>query len=136
LGYLKDALTIFHKTKKIFIDNGACRGKSGVIPDFNIPKLVGLHTYLHHIPAMGATPQFSTEVIETCHQLMAKLAYQSTNKQDYEKQMYDFMDRMDQIALLEELRIWWEKYQKMQAIDRVVRGFDAESQEWAHSFYE
>jgi hypothetical protein len=127
LGYLKDALTIFHKTKKIFIDNGAHTGKSGVIPDFNIPKLAGLHTYLRHILAMGATPQFSTEVIKTCHQSMAKLAYRSTNKQDYEKQMRDFMDRMDQIALLEELRIWWEKYQKMQAIDRVVRGFDAES---------
>jgi hypothetical protein len=136
LGYLKDALTIFHKTKKIFIDNGARRGKSGVIPNFNIPKLAGLHTYLRHIPEMGATPQFSTEVIETCHQSMAKLAYQSTNKRDYEKQMRDFMDRTDRIALLEELRIWWEKYQKMQAIDRAVRSFDEESREWAHSFYE
>jgi hypothetical protein len=87
LEYLEDALNTFHETKAIFIRNGSWRGKRGVIGHFNIPKLAGLHAYLHHIPQMGSSPQYSSEITETLHQTMAKMAYKITNQRNYPEQM-------------------------------------------------
>ena len=52
---------------------------------------------------MGSSPQFSTEVTETYHQEMAKKAYQSTNKKDFEIQMVRRIDRGERIFLMNEL---------------------------------
>lgn len=103
LRYLHDALDNFHKLKGVFIQNGARRGKKEPIPHFYIPKLANLHLYRDHIIQMGSTPQFSTEVTETYHQEMAKKAYRSTNKKDYEIQMVRRIDRGERIFLMNEL---------------------------------
>jgi hypothetical protein len=117
LGYLHEKLDTFHKLKGIFIQNGARRGKKEVIPHFYIPKLANLHLYKGHIVEMGSSPQFSTEVTETYHQEMAKKAYRSTNKKDYEIQMVRRVDRGDRIFLMNELL----SYQKDLATQGALR---------------
>jgi Plavaka transposase len=108
LEYLEQSLRVFHSLKKIFIVNGARRGeKNNVIPHFKIPKLSALHMYSYHIPLMGSSMQFSTEIMETCHQLMAKAPYKATNGRDFVSQMCAYMNRQASIALVEEVGIWY-----------------------------
>jgi hypothetical protein len=106
LGYLNDALCVFHATKKVFIKNKAQRGKKGVIPHFCIPKLAGMHVYTRHIPEMGSSPQYSTEIVESLHRPMAKNAYQATNRKDYVVQMCRFLDRIERIQHCDEFVLW------------------------------
>lgn len=106
LKYLHAALKTFHSLKNIFIQNGARRGKKRVIHHFRIPKLAALHSYNFHIPRMGTSPQFSTEITETLHQTMAKLPYKKTNRRDFEVQMCRYLDRIERIKNLDELVAW------------------------------
>ncbi|PVF91792.1 hypothetical protein CPB86DRAFT_718777 [Serendipita vermifera] len=136
LEYLRKALDTCHRTKDVFISNGARHGKNGVLPHFKIPKLAALHVYIPHIKAMGSSPQFSTETTENCHQTMAKRAYKATNKRDFEKQMCRYLDRTDRIALLGELVVWWEKQQRINAMEEAIASCDADYQELARLFLE
>jgi hypothetical protein len=106
LEYIREGLETFHKTKTIYIEKGARRGKNGTIDHFRIPKLAGLHAYLLHIPEMGTSPQYSTDITEACHQAMAKAAYRATNHKDYPEQMCRFLDRKEKITFLRELLAW------------------------------
>jgi hypothetical protein len=106
LGYLSKALNVFHSLKNVFINNGGRRGKKNVINHFRIVKLSALHMYAYHIPLMGTSPQYSTEITETCHQLMAKVAYKATNHRNFVVQMCSFMNRKDRVKLMEELIRW------------------------------
>ncbi|CAG8693923.1 16663_t:CDS:2, partial [Acaulospora colombiana] len=106
LGYLEQALKVFHSLKNVFIKNQARRGKNGVIRHFSIPKLAGLHAYLYHIPRMGTAVQFSTEITENCHQTMAKMAYRATNRKDFFVQMCAYLNRDAIFSLMEDLSNW------------------------------
>lgn len=102
LGYLNKALKTFHATKRVFIDKKVRAGKKGVMYHFQIPKLAGLHHYGRHIPELGTSPQFSTEIVESLHRPMAKMAYKATNHKDYIAQMCRFLDRRERIRYFEE----------------------------------
>jgi Plavaka transposase len=106
LGYLSDELKTFHENKEVFIEKGVRRGKNGVIDHFCIPKLAALHSYITHIPEMGTSPQYSTEITEACHRPMAKDAYRATNHKDYVEQMCRFLDRNEKIRLQREFIAW------------------------------
>ena len=106
LTYLHDALHAFHSTKRVFIQTKARRGKKGVIPHFCIPKLAAMHSYIRHIPEMGSSPQFSTEIVESLHRPMAKVPYRATNHKEYVAQMCRFMDRMERIQFSQEFVAW------------------------------
>jgi len=108
LRYLDQALATFHSTKSVFISNGARRGKkkTRVIPHFNIPKMAGLHMYSYHIPRMGTSIQFSTEITETCHQTMTKAPYKATNCREFFVQMCEYLIRQDTLSLTADLG-WW-----------------------------
>jgi len=123
LAYLDEALDKFHATKAIYIEKGVRRGESGTINHFRIPKLAGLHAYSLHIPQMGSSPQYSTEITEACHQSMAKEAYRATNHKDYVKQMVRFLDRNDKISFCRELLVWFEVEIPRQRIEAEIIGF-------------
>jgi Plavaka transposase len=107
LGYLEQSYTVFHQLKNIFIRNKARRGKKGdVIMHFCFPKMAGLQMYAYHIPRMGTSVQFSTEITETCHQTMAKAPYRATNRQNFYVQMCAYMNRQAQLTLVEEFAAW------------------------------
>ena len=98
LGYLDNALGIIHKTKGVYIQLGACRGKRGVINHFNIPKLCNLLEFVHHVREMGSSPQFSTDWIESLHRKFAKELYGFTNRKNFVPQMCRRLDRTDRIS--------------------------------------
>jgi hypothetical protein len=104
--YMEQALDTFHSLKGVFIRNGARRGKNGTTKHFLIPKLSNLHMYTYHIPRMGTSVQFSTEITETCHQSMAKMAYKATNRKNFFVQMCAYLNRDAVLSLMEELVIW------------------------------
>jgi hypothetical protein len=106
LKYLSDALADFHKTKQVFIDTGARRGKKGVITHFRIPKVAAFHFYQKHIVMMGTSPQFSTEITESAHKKMAKEPYRASNHRDYIEQMCRFLDRRERIAFMRSFLTW------------------------------
>jgi hypothetical protein len=106
LKYLEDAKKLFHRTKSVFITLGARRGEKNRLDHFNIPKIAGMHTYAPHIREFGASPQYSTDITEYCHQPMAKDAYRSTNHKDYEVQMCRFLIRKEAIHNFREFLQW------------------------------
>ncbi len=112
LSYLTQSLQVFHSLKRVFIENGARRANkkksaNKIIPHFRIPKIAGLHMYSYHIPRMGSSVQFSTEITETCHQSMAKAAYRATNSKEFFAQMCAYLNRRAAISLTEELCEWY-----------------------------
>ena len=108
LQYLEDAKNLFHSTKSVFITLGARLGEKSkkVLNHFNIPKIAAMHTYAPHIRQFGASPQYSTDITEYCHQPMAKDAYRSTNHKEYEVQMCRFLIRKEAIRNFREFLHW------------------------------
>jgi len=108
LQYLEDAKHLFHNTKSVFITLGAHQGEKSknVLNDFNIPKITAMHTYAPHIQQFRASPQYSTDITEYCHQLMAKDAYCSTNHKEYKVQMCQFLIQKEVIHNFWEFLQW------------------------------
>jgi hypothetical protein len=107
LGYLENALHIFHATKRVFVLTGARRRTDGTaMPHFRIAKLAAFHMYSRHIREMGSSPQFSTEIVESLHRPMAKNAYRATNHKDYVVQMCRYMDRMERLRYFDGYMSW------------------------------
>jgi hypothetical protein len=121
LGYLEQSYTVFHQLKNTFIKNKARRGKKeGVIPHFCFPKMAGLQMYAYHIPRMGTSVQFSTEITETCHQTMAKAPYRATNRRDFFIQMCAYMNRQARVTLAGEFGAWSFERMQTQAVARDI----------------
>ena len=104
LGYLKDALSKFHKYKEAFVKEGGC-----ALKHFNIPKISVLHFYECHIQEMGSSPQYSSEAIKTLHKFVGRAPYQASNFKDYQKQMVCFLDRGEKLAYLLEFLEWYDE---------------------------
>jgi Plavaka transposase len=121
LGYLEQSYTVFHQLKNTFIQNNARRGKKDVIKHFCFPKMAGLQMYAYHIPRMGTSVQFSTEITETCHQTMAKAPYRATNRRDFFIQMCAYMNRQARVTLVGEFGAWSFERMQTQAATRDVR---------------
>jgi hypothetical protein len=119
LRYLTDALAVFHATKHVWIDEEVrYGGNAGALMDhFNIPKLAMFHAFATHVPEMGASPQFSTEITEYNHQFMAKTAYKATNRKEFAVQMCRFLDRSDRLARQAELIEWCQQQDKEAQIE-------------------
>jgi Plavaka transposase len=119
LRYLADALAIFHATKHVWIDEEVRYGaNAGAQMDhFNIPKLAMFHAFVTHVPEMGASPQFSTDITEYNHQFMAKTAYKATNRKDFAVQMCRFLDRSDRLARQAELIEWCQQQTRESKIE-------------------
>jgi Plavaka transposase len=125
LAYMTDKLRKFHSTKDIFIQLEARKGKNGVIEHFNIPKLEALQTYDIHIRQMGTSPQFSTEIIETCHQSMVKLPFRRSNRRDAPPQMCRYMDRVGRTSHLKIMLAWQATNSHQHQIDEELEGHSA-----------
>ena len=80
LKKLEAAWTDFHATKSVFVT-------LGVRKDFNIPKVHSMQHYVHMIKSRGTTDNFNTELPERLHIIIAKDAFDHSNKRDYIAQM-------------------------------------------------
>lgn len=103
IGYLREALDAFHANKHhlAFLRDGP--QQKGL---FNIPKVEMMHHPPRLIPLNGTTTQFSTEHVERCHIIHAKIPYNSTNKKQYASQMCRFSDRMEKLYLFDDFLLW------------------------------
>lgn len=72
LGYLKEALDLFHKHKDYFI-------KINTRKDLNLPKLHSLLHYNKSIQLFGTTDNFNTEMFEHLHIDFSKQGWRATN---------------------------------------------------------
>ena len=80
LRKLEAVWTDFHDKKSVFVTHG-------IREHFNIPKLHSTQHYLHMIKSHGTTDNFNTELPERLHIIVAKDAFDHTNKKDYIPQM-------------------------------------------------
>lgn len=134
LREMSEALSTFHRLKRIFLKNGARRGKKGPIQHFNIPKLAPMRFYSPHIVDMGTSPQFSTEIIEVCHKTMAKQPYRLTNGRNIQEQICRYLDRVDRIEHFNEIFNQYKTYQRNRSINTELDSHSEEYQAlvWKH----
>jgi hypothetical protein len=125
IKYIKDALAAFHETKDVYIKENVRYGrkKSNQMKHFNIPKLAAFHSYAIHIPEMGTSPQFSTEITEHNHKFMAKTAYLATNGKEYGSQMCRFLDRTDRLLQVQEFADWCRERVEKRWMDNMLEQF-------------
>ncbi|KAG9052333.1 hypothetical protein FS842_010037 [Serendipita sp. 407] len=132
LHYIEEVLSIFHDTKDVYIKTEVRRGKNGVLDHFEIPKLAIFHEFVPHIRQMGASPQFSTEIIERNHKSMAKQPFLSTSRYRYGPQMCRYLDRKERIRHTHELLDWvmqeQSSRQRREAVSTWSPGFQARIQ--------
>jgi hypothetical protein len=107
LGQLDVFLKEFHSLKDVFIENRARQTRNKrPLDHFNLVGVAELHTYFHHIPRMGSSPQFSTEVIDSCREVIPMDPYKKATDVDPFPEMLAYLDRCAAIRLVEELNAW------------------------------
>ena len=94
LGYLRDALDLFHKNHHYFID-------TLVRKDFNIPKFHSLLHYIKAIELFGTTDNYNTEMFERLHIDFAKEGWRASNQCDKFPQMIRWLSRHEKISWFE-----------------------------------
>ncbi|KAG8865445.1 hypothetical protein FRC20_009827 [Serendipita sp. 405] len=122
LTYLRDALQEFHNTKDEYIRLGArktVRGQS----HFNIPKLSGLSSFGIHIPELGTSPQFSTEIIESNHRTLVKYLYTFTNRKGFLPQMCQRLDRSERLLHQAEAIDWYKRTRQQQQLEAAFASY-------------
>jgi hypothetical protein len=90
LAYLEASWRLFHDEKDVF-------QRLGIREHFNIAKLHAMSHYVHSIRLLGTADGYSTENPERLHIDFAKIAYRSSNRKDYIKQMTTWLERQDSI---------------------------------------
>ena len=101
LESMKVNLQAFWDNVDAFHNNGA-----RIIEHFNIPKFHILHHYIQNIRNLGTADNYSTEIGETLHISMCKLAYRSTNRKNYSQQIIRYLVRMEAVHLYKAYLCW------------------------------
>ncbi|KAJ3995656.1 hypothetical protein F5050DRAFT_257727 [Lentinula boryana] len=110
LGYMAEALDIWHQHRDYFIDSGARR-------HFNIPKFHSLLHYIDSIRWLGTTDNYNTEAFERLHIDLAKEGWRASNHRDHFPQMVTFIDRQEKVSSYDFYRCWVEESVKPVATD-------------------
>jgi hypothetical protein len=91
---MEEALTTFHGNKQVFVDNGLRDP-----PHFQIPKLHRLQHFIGDITTGGTPNNSSTETPESLHIEMCKEPYLASNHCEYDKQILNYLDVQDRLAM-------------------------------------
>ena len=91
LGYMKEALQLWHSNKEYFI-------LTGVRSDFNIPKFHSMLHYIRSIRWLGTTDNYNTEMFERLHIDFAKAGWRASNQKDEFPQMVTWLSRQEKIT--------------------------------------
>ncbi|KAH9914551.1 uncharacterized protein B0H18DRAFT_1125480 [Fomitopsis serialis] len=97
LGYMEDALKMFHDNKHILEE-------LGVREHLNIPKVHSLLHYVDSIRRLGMTDNFNTEMFERLHIDCAKKAWRVSNHRNARPQMIKWLDRREKFSMYDTLR--------------------------------
>ncbi|KAG1800491.1 hypothetical protein EV424DRAFT_1474849 [Suillus variegatus] len=123
LDCLKNALSVFHANKNIFLE-------LQIREHFNIPKLHQLSHYVQSILLFGTTDGFNMELPERLHIDFAKEAYHASNKRDYEEQMAQWLQRQEAVLLRSSYLDWLLQRSRSPTVTSHVddeRGYESDS---------
>jgi hypothetical protein len=95
LGYLQDALDMFHKHKNILVH-------IGIREHLDIPKIHSMVHYIDSIRLFGTTDNYNTEAFERLHIDLAKDAWRATNKRNERPQMVAWLTRREKVTLFQQ----------------------------------
>ena len=84
---INNALSLFHRNKKVITDAGARRGKKGPILHWEIPKLELLQSVVLDIKSNGASSQWSADFTEHAHIPLVKEPACAGSHQRYKSQI-------------------------------------------------
>ncbi|KAK0216895.1 hypothetical protein IW262DRAFT_1507425 [Armillaria fumosa] len=90
LKKLEDSWLTFHEEKAVFV-------KLGIRSHFNIPKIHAMSHYVSMICNYGSAGGYNTEASEHLHIDYAKIAYNTSNKKDYIRQMTTWMRQREAV---------------------------------------
>lgn len=96
---LQQALVEFHTLKPAIQAAGGRRGKHGVMPHWNIPKLELMNSVAGSVKTMGAPYQWTSDITERCHITHVKDPYRKSNKRNFHGQCCRFMDRIEKCRI-------------------------------------
>ncbi|KAG9093482.1 hypothetical protein FRC06_011503 [Ceratobasidium sp. 370] len=105
LAAYEAAYETFMTYRQGWIENGTRRGKKGVIPHFNIPKMHITRHHVDHVRRKGTADNFSTETMEHLH-VTVKDAYRASNHREWKEQTTRWMNRRDIVRDFEAWRLW------------------------------
>ncbi|KAJ3779834.1 hypothetical protein GGU10DRAFT_381687 [Lentinula aff. detonsa] len=111
LGYMAEALDIWHQHRDYFIDSRAQR-------HFNITKFHSLLHYIDSICWLGTTGNYNMEAFECLHIDLAKEGWRASNHRDHFPQMVTFIDRQEKVSSYDFYRSWVEESVKPVAMNR------------------
>lgn len=104
---MDEQLKLFWASRESLLRSGARRGKNGEINHLKIPKLHVLCHFTDNIRDLGTCDNYSTEVGETLHISMCKIAYKGTNRgKTYKRQMIKYLIRHEKIFLYRAYLAW------------------------------
>ena len=99
LHSMLQALREFHYYKSSIIVAGGRRGKKGIIPHFQIPKLEGFIRTIWATRKMGAPYQHTSDITERCHATHVKAPYRRSSRHNFHEQCCRFLDRLEKMQL-------------------------------------
>ncbi|KAG9081790.1 hypothetical protein FRC06_005391, partial [Ceratobasidium sp. 370] len=97
----------FMANRQAWIENETRRGKHGVIPHFNIPKMHVTCHFVPHVQRKGSADNFSTETMEHLH-VGVKEAYQASNHQEWQQQTVRWLTQREKVRDFEAWMEWCE----------------------------
>lgn len=110
LGYMDEALAIFHQHKSYFID-------IGIRQDFNIPKFHSLNHYVESIRFLGTTDNYNTEMFERLHIDFAKEGWRASNHRDEFPQMIKWLSRQEKMVAFQNYITWMDAQKPRPALE-------------------
>ncbi|KAG8702415.1 hypothetical protein FRC08_003497 [Ceratobasidium sp. 394] len=113
------AYETFMAYRQGWIENETRRGKKGVIPHFNIPKMHIIRHHPEHVRRKGSADNFSTETMEHLH-VTVKDAYRASNHREWKEQTTRWMNRREIVRDFEAWRLWCQS--KVQASQESQQG--------------
>jgi hypothetical protein len=108
----------FMRERWVWVKNGTRKGKNGVIPHFNIPKMHVIRHLVEQVRLKGTADNYSTETMEHLHVDMVKEAYRASNRREWKQQTSRWLMRREKIQDFEAWMIWCELKAKEEAEDR------------------
>ncbi|KAG9121596.1 hypothetical protein FRC07_002390 [Ceratobasidium sp. 392] len=88
-----------------WVENETRRGKHGVIPHFNIPKMHVIRHNDEHVRRKGSADNWTTETMEHLH-IDVKDAYRASNHREWKEQTTRWFNRRERILGFEAWRLW------------------------------
>jgi hypothetical protein len=99
------AYELFMANRQAWIENETRRGKRGVIPHFNIPKMHVIRHFAPHVRRKGTADNFSTETMEHLH-VGVKEAYRASNRREWKLQTVRWLTQRERMRDFEAWMAW------------------------------